>query len=348
MNDQIFISYRRDGGDIAAKLICEALKNRGFSVFYDYDSLRGGIFDTKILKNIDASHAVVLVLPKKALDRCKDEGDWVRQEIAHALKAKKNILPVMMDGFEFPKALPEDIRDVARFNGVRFHMDFFDAVIDRIVERIAENTLLCNFPDEEAIRTAATEQVRYKIHMYIGSGNTSELILCSTASTEEHVQQYEITEEEWKQLAEALKRVVSVLLCANADDISINRKSALGQKACAPCNGSHYEEQYRIRFDISCIADTAPGQFDSAHFTIENNGTIKLTLFRDGKYVFYSVAPNTKLSHFGIDENALIEATMPLVLLCEHHDRIRPAAHFESKVYPDHSGSYTLKYNRQE
>jgi len=42
MFEQIFISYRRDGGDVTAKLICEALKNRGFTVFYDYDSISGG------------------------------------------------------------------------------------------------------------------------------------------------------------------------------------------------------------------------------------------------------------------------------------------------------------------
>ena len=47
MSEQIFISYRRDGGDVTAKLICEALKNRGFSVFYDFDSLLGGYFDSR-------------------------------------------------------------------------------------------------------------------------------------------------------------------------------------------------------------------------------------------------------------------------------------------------------------
>ena len=46
MDNQIFISYRRTGGDTTAKLICETLKNRGFSVFYDFDTLKGGFFDT--------------------------------------------------------------------------------------------------------------------------------------------------------------------------------------------------------------------------------------------------------------------------------------------------------------
>lgn len=137
MNDQIFISYRRDGGDVTAKLICEALKNRGYTVFFDYDSLKGGVFDNRIFDAIDQCNDVILVLPPQALARCKNENDWVRQEIRHALQMRKNIIPVMMDKFEFPKKLPSDIQDVARYNGVRFHMDFFETVIDKIVEKLS-------------------------------------------------------------------------------------------------------------------------------------------------------------------------------------------------------------------
>lgn len=137
MSNQIFISYRRTGGDITAKLICEALKNKGYSVFYDYDSLKSGYFDDKILEAIDHCNDFVLVLPKRALARCKDKNDWVRQEIRHALKTKKNIIPIMLDGFTFPKKLTPDIEDVMRCNAIRFHMDFFDGVIDKIVERLS-------------------------------------------------------------------------------------------------------------------------------------------------------------------------------------------------------------------
>ena len=135
----IFISYRRDGGDTTAKLICETLKNRGYTVFFDYDSLKGGVFDSRLIGAIDECTDVVLVLPKNALLRCKNEDDWVRQEIRHALKTKKNIIPVMLDGFSFPKKLPPDIQDVSRYNGVRFRMDFFEAVIDKIIEKLSNN-----------------------------------------------------------------------------------------------------------------------------------------------------------------------------------------------------------------
>ena len=132
---QIFISYRRKGGDVVAKLICSELKNRGYSVFYDYDSLKGGYFDNHITDAIKNCNDFILVLPRRALVRCRNKKDWVRQEIICALEAKKNIIPVMVDGFEFPKKLPPEISDVARCNGVRFEMAYLDAVIDKIIEK---------------------------------------------------------------------------------------------------------------------------------------------------------------------------------------------------------------------
>lgn len=136
MFEQIFISYRRDGGDVTAKLICEALKNRGFTVFYDYDSISGGYFDERIIDSIKNCNDFVLILPENGLDRCSNEKDWVRQEIGCAMKERKNIIPVMLPDFEFPVDLPEEIKDLKRINGIHFIMAYFEAVMDAIVERL--------------------------------------------------------------------------------------------------------------------------------------------------------------------------------------------------------------------
>ena len=167
MSYQIFISYRRDGGDTTAKLVCEALKNKGYTVFYDYDSLKGGVFDSKILDTIDKCQDVVLILPKNALARCKHKNDWIRQEIRRALEKEKNIIPVMMDKFEFPKKLPSDIQDVTRYNGVRFHMDTFEAVIDKIIERLSINnknmeSVNSNSSNTQALNTIITTNVELR------------------------------------------------------------------------------------------------------------------------------------------------------------------------------------------
>ena len=99
----VFISYRRDGGDMTAMYFYQALKERGYNVFYDLEVLRAGKFNEALLSSIDSCKDFVLILSPGALDRCNDENDWVRKEIAEALRTKKNIIPVMLKGF-FEKA----------------------------------------------------------------------------------------------------------------------------------------------------------------------------------------------------------------------------------------------------
>ena len=140
MNHRIFMSYRRNGGDVTAKLISEALKNRGYHTFYDFDVLKGGCFDAQIKNELISSTDMLLVLPPNALDRCANKNDWVRHEIRLALEHNINIVPIMLKDFEFPEDLPEDIEQVRNYNGVRFYMEFFDAVIDKIIERRSSTT----------------------------------------------------------------------------------------------------------------------------------------------------------------------------------------------------------------
>ena len=134
---QIFISYRREGGEIMAQLLYDKLIARGYTVFYDVESLKSGRFDSKLLEEIEKAEDFLLILPPGGLDRCVSEEDWVRQEIRSAIEHKKNIVPIMLRGFSFPTNLPEDIGEIARYNGVNFGtMEFFDAKIQRILERL--------------------------------------------------------------------------------------------------------------------------------------------------------------------------------------------------------------------
>ena len=114
MKHQIFISYRRDGGDYLAHMLRDELEDRGFRVFYDIESLKSGPFNTKLFEKIEECEDFVLILPPAALDRCIYEEDWVRKEISHALAHKKNIVPIYMRGFVMPHDLPEDIAAPAK------------------------------------------------------------------------------------------------------------------------------------------------------------------------------------------------------------------------------------------
>lgn len=132
----IFISYRRDGGESLACLLCEKLKQMSFSVFYDVESLRSGKFNEKIFRVIKNCTDVLLILPPDGLLRCKDAEDWIRMEMACAIQNKKNIIPIMMRNFEWPKELPAEIEELKNFNGVSANMEYFDASFHKIVSML--------------------------------------------------------------------------------------------------------------------------------------------------------------------------------------------------------------------
>ena len=107
----IFISYRRDGGAQYARILQLMLSQRGYRVFLDYDELKDGVFGKRIKAAIKAAPVFMLVLSKDSLDRCKNENDWVREEILYAIEHQKKIVPVNPDkAFDgIHEAIPEAI-----------------------------------------------------------------------------------------------------------------------------------------------------------------------------------------------------------------------------------------------
>ena len=128
----IFISYRRDGGESTAKILRDKLSELGYQVFFDVESLRSGDFNTRLYTVIEECQDFLLVLSPGALDRCRNEDDWVRLEIEHALETGKNVIPVMLRGFSFPQVLPESIDALRYKNGVESNYQFFDAFIEKL------------------------------------------------------------------------------------------------------------------------------------------------------------------------------------------------------------------------
>lgn len=132
MKYDVFISYRRDGGEYTAKILRDRLEELGYAVFFDVESLRSGDFNTKLYSVINECRDFILILSPGALDRCKNEDDWVRQEVEHALRQEKNIVPVMLRGFDFPEDLPPAIEQLRFKNGIQANTEFFEAFIQKL------------------------------------------------------------------------------------------------------------------------------------------------------------------------------------------------------------------------
>lgn len=114
----IFISYRRAGGAQYARILQLMLTQRGYRVFLDYDELKDGNFSEKIKKAITEAPVFMMVLSSKAMVRCAEKDDWVRQEIMTAIVEGKHIIPVDPDhSFDgIPKDIPVEIKDAIGHN----------------------------------------------------------------------------------------------------------------------------------------------------------------------------------------------------------------------------------------
>ena len=133
----VFISYRRDGGYETAKHINDLLVRDGYTVSFDIDTLREGDFDEALFKRIEQCRDFLLIVDPHCFDRTIDEScslgqDWLRQEVAYALKLKKNIVPVLLAGAHFPQNLPEDIAAVTVKNGPEYSRGYFDSFYDKM------------------------------------------------------------------------------------------------------------------------------------------------------------------------------------------------------------------------
>lgn len=135
MGYDIFISYRRHMGIDMAGRIKDRLFAKGYNVFYDIESMHEGKFNEQIKEAIRGCTDFVLVLPPAALDRCVNDGDWVRQEIELAFELNKNIIPVQMDGFVDPvwSQMPEKMRDLEHIERVDASNYYFDSFVSRVV-----------------------------------------------------------------------------------------------------------------------------------------------------------------------------------------------------------------------
>ena len=152
-SDRVFISYRREGGAEMARLVRDALRQRGYDVFMDVEDLRHGPFNTALLREIESCSDVVVILTPQSLDRCHDQDDWLGREIAHAIRQQRNIVPVMTRGFTWPDSLPDEIATISSFNGLSPSHDYFDATISKLTE------LLLAIPRSKHIATTLVHAV---------------------------------------------------------------------------------------------------------------------------------------------------------------------------------------------
>ena len=120
-----------------ALAIFKDLTAHGYDVFFDYTTIASGDFEQIIIANIKARAHFIVVLTPTALERCSESGDWLRREIETALQVKRNIIPLLFDGFDFgnpsiASQLSGGLANLKKYNALRVPTEYFDAAMQRL------------------------------------------------------------------------------------------------------------------------------------------------------------------------------------------------------------------------
>jgi hypothetical protein len=134
----VFISYRRRGGAELAQLVCKSLEKRGYHPFMDVRELQAGPFAESLVKMIEQVPDVVVLLTPGCLERCQQADDCFRQEVAHALRTRRNVIPFKTEDFQFPSpaSLPDDISELLTLHCPTYYHEYADAALDNLCGRL--------------------------------------------------------------------------------------------------------------------------------------------------------------------------------------------------------------------
>jgi tetratricopeptide (TPR) repeat protein len=139
----VFISYRRTNV-FTARAVYQNLTMHGYDAFLDFENIDAGSFERVILNQIAARAHFIIILTPSALERCAEPGDWLRREIERAIDLKRNIVPLMFEGFDFSamsKYLTGKLAVLSQYNGLRIPADFFDEALERLRTRFLNKPL---------------------------------------------------------------------------------------------------------------------------------------------------------------------------------------------------------------
>jgi hypothetical protein len=147
-----------------ALAIFHDLTHHGYDVFFDFQGIASGDFESVILGNITArAHFQVLLTPS-ALGRSNDPSDWLRREIETAIDSQRNIVPLMLEGFDFGKPkiagqLRGKLAALRYYNGPSIPAEYFDAAMERLRDKYLNVPLAAVLhPASRSAQQAAKEQ----------------------------------------------------------------------------------------------------------------------------------------------------------------------------------------------
>ena len=145
----IFINYRRDDAPGVAGRLFDylALKYPRSGIFMDVDAMKPGIdFAEQLDSQVSQCRVVLAVIGPRWSDakdqaghrRLDSDGDYVRIELASALKRAIPVIPVLVDGAAMPReeSLSDDLKPLARRHALELRHTRFNSDADAIMHAL--------------------------------------------------------------------------------------------------------------------------------------------------------------------------------------------------------------------
>ena len=144
---KLFISYRRADSQHAVDRLYEALRKHlpKKDIFIDVDNIPKGVdFADHLSRHVSQCETLLAIVGPQWLNLADETGqrrldspdDFVRIEIAAALKRNIPVVPVLLDGTPMPRAdqLPPDLKGFERRNAAFLSRDSFRGDMDKLIE----------------------------------------------------------------------------------------------------------------------------------------------------------------------------------------------------------------------
>lgn len=177
----IFISYRRDYGGTFALLLEEKLTQAGFSAFLDHKSMPRGRFDEEISRTIDETTDFIVILSKDCF-KVREGTDFFVEEIEHALRKNKNIVPIFLNGYSSKQSIPDRLSDVLKFQGVSEYspQDFENVFLPKLVSYLSDTEEKQKYLDRTGARSyLSSRQKLERESLDVRWKNAIEIDICA-------------------------------------------------------------------------------------------------------------------------------------------------------------------------
>jgi len=151
----IFISYRRKGGVETARLVDIKLREQGYYVSFDIDTLGKGKFTDTLRTRLQCCIDFMVIFEPSYYERFYEPGsldekgnvkpdaklvsqdvldeDWCYLELKNALSLGKNIIPIIKRDFRFPSNLPPEVKEIAEMNAIEVTEKEFKEIFENKV-----------------------------------------------------------------------------------------------------------------------------------------------------------------------------------------------------------------------